>query len=256
VRPARLVAATAISLCACGSATAASGAAGAGGVKGTITVFAATSLTAAFEAEAAAFQRIHPAAKVTFNFGGSSELATQLNQGAPADVFASADQPNLQKVGVAGNLAGRAQTFAGNKLEIAVAPGDPKGIHGLADLARGGLIVVLCAPAVPCGHYADQALDRAGVHVTPESQEQNVAGVLSKVESGDADAGIVYTTDVEEAGGRVGGVQIPAEQNVVAGYPIALVKGGANAAGGRAFIEFVLSADGQAILARYGFSKP
>lgn len=238
---------------ACGTAAAPTTSPSPGDVGGSVTVFAATSLAAAFKAEGAAFEAAHPRTTVSFNFAGSSDLATQIDQGAPADVFASADQPNLEKVAKAGNVAGSPRDFATNRLEIIVPPGDPRGVHALADLARPGLVVVLCAPVVPCGSYAAQALAKAGVHVTPASQEQNVGGVVSKVESGDADAGIVYTTDVRAADGKAMGITIPAADNVAAVYPIATLKGSANPAGGRAFIEFVLSAQGQSILARYGF---
>jgi len=225
-------------------------------VSGVVDVFAAASLTAAFAAEGAAFHQAHPNATAEFEFAGSAALATQINQGAPADVFAAADAANLEKVVSAGNNLSSPVTFATNLLEIVVGPGNPKGITGLADLAKPGLAVVLCAPAVPCGHYAEQALTAAGASVTPKSQEQDVNAVVSKVELGEADAGIAYFTDVKAAGSKVSGVPIPAAQNVVATYPVATVKGGSNTAGGQAFVDFLLSPAGQRILARYGFSKP
>ena len=248
-------AALALALAACGTTASATPTPSAQ-VGGTVTVFAATSLTAAFRAEGAAFQVKYPRVGVTFNFAGSADLARQINQGAPADVFASADQPNLEKVAKAGNLTGATRHFATNRLEIAVAPGNPRHVTGLHDLAQAGLVVVLCAPAVPCGNYARQALSRASVSVTPKSDEQNVAGVLSKVESGDADAGIVYTTDVKAAGAKASGVEIPAADNVVAVYPMSEVEGAPNPAAALAFMEFLLSAQGQSILAGFGFSKP
>ena len=225
-------------------------------VSGTINVFAAASLTAAFKDEGAAFQAKHPKATVQLNFGGSATLVTQINQGAPADVFASADMTNMQKVVTAGNTISQAANFATNKLQIVIGAGNPKGIKGLSDLAASGTVVVLCAPAVPCGNYAGQALAKAGVKVTPKSQEQDVNAVVSKVSLGEADAGIVYATDVKAAGAKVQGVAIPVDQNVIATYPIAAVRGGSNPRGGQAFVDFVLSTAGQGILATYGFAKP
>ena len=224
-------------------------------VLGAINVFGAASLTAAFKDEGTAFQTEHPNASVTFNFAGSASLVTAINNGAPADVFASADQANMDKVVNAGNATSQPANFATNKLQVVVPAGNPKGIKGLADLANPGTVVILCAPAVPCGNYANQALTKAGVKVTPKSLEQDVNAVVSKVSLGEADAGIVYVTDVKAAGTRVQAVDIPDVQNVIASYPMATIKGGANPRGGAAFIDFVLSVPGQAILARYGFSK-
>jgi len=225
-------------------------------VTGSINVFAAASLTAAFKEEGTAFQAKHANASVVFNLAGSASLVTSIDNGAPADVFASADLPNMQKVVAAGNAIGQPANFASNRLQIVVAAGNPKGIKGLADLANAGTVLILCAPAVPCGNYANQALTKAGVKVTPKSQEQDVNAVISKVSQGEADAGIVYVTDVKAAGQKVQGVDIPDDQNVIASYPIATVKGGANSKGGQAFIDFLLSAAGQAVLANYGFAKP
>jgi molybdate transport system substrate-binding protein len=224
-------------------------------ITGAINVFAAASLTAAFKDEGMAFQTKHPNASVTFDFAGSASLATSINNGAPADVFASADMANLDKVAKAGNLTSSPANFATNKLQIVVSAGNPKGIKTLADLAKPGTVVILCAPAVPCGSYASQALTRAAVKVTPKSLEQDVNGVVSKVSLGEADAGIVYITDVKSAGAKVQGMDIPDDQNVIASYPMATVKGGANPKGGSAFIDFVLSIPGQTILANHGFSK-
>jgi molybdate transport system substrate-binding protein len=156
----------------------------------------------------------------------------------------------------AGNTISQPANFASNKLQIVVGAGIPKGIKGLPDLANPATVVVLCAPAVPCGNYANQALTKAGVKVTPKSQEQDVNAVITKVSTGEADAGIVYVTDVKAAGTKVQGVDIPDDQNVIAQYPIATVKGGSNPTSGQAFIDFLLSAPGQAILANYGFTKP
>jgi molybdate transport system substrate-binding protein len=225
-------------------------------LSGTIKVFAAASLTAVFMEEGRAFRALHPKADLQFNFAGSAALATQINQGAPADVFASADLPNMNKVVAAGNTSGKPQNFATNRLQVVVAAGNPKRINGLGDLARPGTVVVLCAPAVPCGNYANQVLAKASVKLTPRSLEQDVNAVLSKVSLGEADAGIVYVTDVRAAGSRVQGVSIPAGQNVVASYPVAPVKNGSNSAGGKAFIDFLLGPSGQGILTSYAFVKP
>jgi molybdate transport system substrate-binding protein len=223
---------------------------------GSISVYAAASLTAAFQSIGGSFDKLHPGAKTQFNFGGSSTLVTQIKEGAPGDLFASADQPNMQKLVEAGLVSGSPQVFAGNKLEIVVAAGNTKGISGLADLARVGTVVVLCAPAVPCGNYASQALAKAGVKVTPASQEQDVKAVVSKVSLGEADAGIVYVTDVKAGGSKVQGVPIPDNQNVVASYPVAILKGTQNAKLGQAFLDYLLSSSGQKTLAGFGFTGP
>jgi molybdate transport system substrate-binding protein len=181
---------------------------------------------------------------------------TQIAQGAQADVFASADQPNMQKLADAGLAAGAPQVFAKSKLEIVVEAGNPKHIKGLADLAKSGLLVVLAGPTVPAGRYAAQALQNAGVKVTPVSQETDVRSVVSKVALGEADAGIVYFTDVTAAGSKVSGVPIPDSQNVIAQYPITTLKGAASAVAAKIFVDFVLGADGQKVLAGYGFSPP
>lgn len=224
-------------------------------LSGTITVFAASSLNAAYTAIGSEFQKSHPGTVVNFSFGGSSTLVSQIQQGAIGDVFASADQPNMQKLINARLTAERPIVFARNDLEIVVGMGNPKHITSLSNLARSGLVVVLCAPAVPCGHYAAQALQKAGVTVNPASQEADVKAVLSKVALGEADAGIVYVTDVKVAGTAVEGVAIPPALNVVAEYPIVILKDSPNRALARAFISYVLT-DGRRILARYGFTNP
>jgi molybdate transport system substrate-binding protein len=229
--------------------------AGSPALRGTITVFAASSLNEGYTAIGKEFQKSHPGTRVTFAFGGSSMLVSQIQQGAIGDVFASADQPNMQKLIDARLTAESPIVFARNNLEIVVGKGNPKHITSLADLGRSGLVVVLCAPAVPCGRYAAQALQKAGVSVRPASQEADVKAVLSKVALGEADAGIVYITDVKAAGTAVEGVAIPAAVNVVAEYPIVILKDSQNRALARAFISYVLT-DGRRILARYGFTSP
>jgi len=226
-------------------------------VSGDVTVFAASSLTAAFTEIGDAFMTANPDANVTFNFAGSSDLVTQINEGgAPADVFASADQSNMTKLTDAGNNASDPVVFATNLLEIIVEPGNPKRITGVADLANNDLVTVICAPEVPCGKYAQQIFDAAGVKVTPDSLEQNVKGVVTKVTAGEADAGIVYKTDVTAAGDQAEGVEIPDDINVLAEYPIAVTKDAPNAEAAKAFIDFVLSEQGQKILDSYGFLPP
>jgi molybdate transport system substrate-binding protein len=248
-RLAAVLAATALGLAACGGG----GSGGSGGQSpAEIKVFAAASLTAAFT-ELGRRYTAAQGTKVTFNFAGSQALATQIGQGAPADVFASADLDNMAKVK---DLVGTPQSFASNRLAIVVEQGNPKGIRTLDDLAGGDVKVVLAAGEVPAGRYAKQVLDRAGVKVTPVSQEDNVKAVVAKVSLGEADAGIVYATDVAAGGARVEGVDIPREQNVVATYPIATVKAGKAQDAAQAFMDLVLSGQGQEVLHRYGFLPP
>lgn len=211
-----------------------------------VTVFAASSLTEAFTSLA----KQDPSLHVTFNFGASSTLATQIQNGAPADVFASADETNMRMV------TSRSTVFARNRLAIAVAVGDPKHIRTLADLARPGLIAALCASQVPCGSFADEALAKAHVSLRGASREENVKAVLTKVELGEADAGIVYVTDAVSAGGRAQGVAIPDSDNVIASYPIVIVKGARHVSAAREFVKLVLSAKGQRVLRRFGFLSP
>jgi len=238
---------------ACGTSPPASSSSSA--LNGTITVFAASSLTSAYTAIVKDFQQAYPGSTVKFSFGGSSTLVAQIQQGAIGDVFASADQPNMQKAADSGLLAGSPSIFAHNRLEIVVAAGNPKHIAALSDLAHSGLVVVLCAPAVPCGRYSTQALQKAAVTVKPASQETDVKAVVSKVALGEADAGIVYVTDVKAAGASVQGVEIPPGVNVVADYPVAVLKDSQNVPLAKAFISYLLGA-GQPTLNRYGFAGP
>jgi molybdate transport system substrate-binding protein len=223
------------------------------GVEGDITVFAAASLTDAFTEVGAAFTAANPDAKATFSFDASSALVQQITEGAPADVIASADTANMDKLTEAGLNGTEPVIFATNLLTIIVAPGNPEGIAGVADLANSDLITVICAPEVPCGRYADEIFTKAGVTVTPDSLEQNVRGVVTKVTAGEADAGIVYVTDVIAAGDDAAMVEIPADINVLAEYPIATTKDSTNAEAGEAFIDFLTGSDGQVIMAEYGF---
>jgi molybdate transport system substrate-binding protein len=216
-------------------------------------VFAAASLTAAFGKLGQEFTAANGGTRVTFNFAGSQALATQIRQGAPADVFASADATTMDKVA---DLVGTPRSFASNLLEMVVAKGNPKGVRSLADLARKDLKVVLAAPEVPAGRYARQALDARHVTVRPVSLEENVKAVVAKVALGEADAGIVYVTDLAAAGPEVEGVGIPREQNVPATYPIAVVKASRRQQRAEAFVALVRSDRGQRVLERYGFLPP
>jgi molybdate transport system substrate-binding protein len=225
-------------------------------LQGNITVFAAASLTDSFKEIGTAFTKANPGATATFSFDASSALVQQITQGAPADLFASADTTNMDKLTQPGLNGTAPVIFATNLLAVIVPKGNPKAIAGVADLAKPDLKVVLCAPEVPCGKYANQILTTAGVTVTPVSLEQNVKGVVTKVTTGEADAGIVYTTDVLAAGDKADAVAIPANINVIAQYPIASVKTSTKTDINAAFVQFLLGTEGQAILAKYGFGKP
>lgn len=223
---------------------------------GDVTVFAAASLSATFTEIGDAFAAERPDVSVTFSFAASSELVTQIGEGAPADVFASADLANMAKLTDAGNNGTDPVVFATNRLQIIVGPGNPMGITAAADLTDHDLIVVTCAPEVPCGRYAAELFANAGVTVTPKSLEENVKAVVTKVTLGEADAGIAYVTDVAAAGADAEGVDLPDDINVVADYPVAVTKQAPNPAGAQAFVDFVLSEQGQQILATYGFGAP
>lgn len=225
-------------------------------VTGTITVFAAASLTATFTELGRRFEKANPGSTVMFSFAGSSELVTQLNAGAPADVFASADETNMKKAIAAGVTDGDPVDFATNVLAIAVPRGNPAHIKGWADLARPGVKTVVCAPQVPCGTATAKVESSTGVTLSPVSQETSVTDVLGKVSSGEADAGVVYTTDVEGAGTSVGSVPFPEAKGVVNTYPIAAIERGPNATGGAAFIAYVTGPEGEKVLEAAGFGTP
>lgn len=221
-----------------------------------VAVFGAASLTAAFKHVAAAFESSHPGTTVALGFAGSPTLVQQIREGAPADVFASADEANMQKLVDAGLVAGTPQIFAQNLLQIVVGKGNPKHIAGLADLTKPGLIVVLCGETVPAGRYALEAFKQAGVTPPAGSRELDVRAVVTKVGLGEADAGIVYVTDVRAARATVEGVGLPTAHNVTARYPIAALRDATHPESARAFIDFVLSDPGKKILGDFGFLSP
>jgi molybdate transport system substrate-binding protein len=224
---------------------------------GEVHVFAASSLTEAFTEMGTSFEADHPNVKVTFSYAASSALAEQVNQGGPADVLATADESNMKKVTDTGN-ASNPKTIARNRLSILVEKGNPKGITGLADLGSSGVVFVICAPEVPCGKFGAAALAKANVTAKPASLEENVKAVVSKVTLGEADAGIVYVTDVKAAGDKAEGVDIDVADDpaLEAVYPIATTKTGASNDAARAWVDYVLSSDGQATLAKFGFLAP
>jgi molybdate transport system substrate-binding protein len=223
--------------------------------QGRVRVSAAASLAGAFSEIAAAFEEATPGADVMLNLAGSSALSQQILEGAPADVYASASHAQMDRMVEVGEVAGEPRVFAHNRLQIAVPPGNPARVSGLGDFAREELLLGLCEQSVPCGELARQALARADVQSALDTHEPNVRALLTKIEAGELDAGVVYATDVE-SGARVEGIDIPAEQNVVATYPIALLMRAPNPRGAAAFVEFVLSDAGRAILSRHGFASP
>jgi molybdate transport system substrate-binding protein len=222
----------------------------------TIVVHAAASLTDAFTELGAQFESAQPGAKVTFDFGGSSALATQIAGGAPGDVFAAASATTMALVSDAKLTDGAPQIFATNTLELVVPKGNPAKVTGLADLARAELKIALCAPAVPCGAAAATLLSLNGITAKPDTLEQDVKAVLTKVELGEVDAALVYRTDVLAAGDKVDGIGVARASDAVNSYPIAALTSSTRPAAARAFVAFVLSAEGQAVLAKWGFGQP
>lgn len=240
---------TALPLAACGD-----DGADTGGPR-TLTVFAAASLTPTFEQLERDFEDTHPGVDVQLSFGGSSDLVAQITEGAEADVLASADTATMDALVDAGLAAGEPVEFATNTLTIAVPPGNPADIGGLADLARDDVDLVLCQPEVPCGRAARTVGADAGVELAPVSEEESVSGVLTKVASGEADAGLVYVTDVEAAGDAVEGISFPEAADAVNHYPIVAVDGSGADELAQAWIDLVLG-DGQATLREAGFGAP
>ncbi|MDQ2751089.1 MAG: molybdate ABC transporter substrate-binding protein [Actinomycetota bacterium] len=224
-------------------------------LSGSITVYAAASLTGTFRTLGSQFEKAHPGTTVRFNFGPSSALATQINEAAPADVFASAAVKNMDSVVTAGS-AGRPSTFARNTMEIAAAPGNPAHITSVADLAKSSVKVALCDPAVPCGAVAAKVFDNAGVTVKPVTSAVDVKSTLATIASGEVDAGLVYVTDVKAAGSKVVGVPIPDAINAVTEYPIATLTHAKNPTLAAAFVSYVRSTAGLAVLTAAGFGRP
>jgi len=222
---------------------------------GSLNVFAAASLTGAFNAAKTALSPSSPGLSLTFNFAGSNTLVTQIQQGAPADVFASADQKNMDKLVTAG-LVETPVIFARNKLEIAVAPGNPKHIAGLADLAKPGVSVVLEATGVPAGDYTRQVEAQLGISITPKSLEPDVKTAITQVTNGEVDATVVYVTDVAAAGSEVTGVPLPDNEEPSIVYPIAVVKASSHQAAAAAFVQSAVSGAVQQALAAQGFIAP
>ncbi|RMB79555.1 molybdate ABC transporter substrate-binding protein [Streptomyces shenzhenensis] len=225
-------------------------------LSGTVTVFAAASLQESFTELGAEFEKQHPGTKVTFNFGGSDTLAASITGGAPADVFAAASAKTMAIVTDKNDTAGTPVTFVRNQLEIATLPGNPDKVASLKDLTKSGLKVVLCDKTVPCGAAAQKALEASKLELTPVSYEQDVKSALTKVELKEADAAVVYKTDVKAAGDKVEGVDFPESAEAVNDYPIALLKNAPNAEAAEAFIALVRSAEGQRVLGEAGFLKP
>jgi molybdate transport system substrate-binding protein len=253
-----LIGLTALALAACGSggpSTSSPGASPGSSPSGDITVFAAASLKESFTTIGTAFEAANPGTHVTFDFGASSALAQQITQGAPADVFASASPKNMQQV-VDGKAANDSTAFATNSLEIAVPPSNPAKVTALGDLGTSHVKVVLCQPQVPCGALAQTVLGKAKVTVKPVSLEADVKSTLAKVQLGEADASLVYVTDVTSAGDKVQGITIPAEVNAATTYPIAVLTNSGNPALARAFVAYVRSPAGRAELTRVGFGAP
>ncbi|MFI1962688.1 molybdate ABC transporter substrate-binding protein [Streptomyces pathocidini] len=264
LRVAALGAAALLALSACSSSAGSSSkkpgssasASSAGKLSGTVTVFAAASLKESFTTLGEEFEKEHPGTKVAFSFGGSDSLAASITGGAPADVFASASPKTMKIVTAAGDASGPPATFVRNRLEIATLPGNPDKISSLKDLTRPGLKAVLCDKEVPCGTAAQKALNAGGLELTPASYEQDVKAALTKVQLKEADAAVVYKTDVRAAGDKVEGVEFPESADAINDYPIVRLKDARNAEAAKAFIALVRSAEGQRVLTEAGFLKP
>ncbi|POX51588.1 molybdate ABC transporter substrate-binding protein [Streptomyces sp. Ru72] len=253
-------AAALLALSACSSSSGSPGAASAASPapkpSGTVTVFAAASLKESFTTLGREFEKEHPGTKVSFNFGGSDTLAASITGGAPADVFAAASPRTMAIVTDKKDTATAPVTFVRNRLEIATLPGNPDKVSSLKDLTRSGLKVVVCDRTVPCGAAAQKALAASGLKLTPVSYEQDVKSALTKVELREADAAVVYRTDVRAAGDQVQGVEFPESAKAVNDYPIAQLKDAPNAAAAQAFIALVTSAEGRKVLTEAGFLQP
>ncbi len=255
-----LAAAGLLALTACGGSSTAGSAGttseGPGGLTGTLTVFAAASLTDVFTELGDQLMADNPDLTVTFNFAGSSALATQITQGAPADVFASANQTQMTVVTDAGLVDGDPVVFTENVLEIAVPAGNPGGVTGIADFGDADLTLAVCAPDVPCGAAAEQVFTAAGVTAQPDTLEEDVRAALTKVELGEVDAALVYASDVQAAGDSVEGIAFPEAEEAVNSYPIAGLTGSADPDAAQAFLDLVASDAGQQALTDAGFRRP
>jgi molybdate transport system substrate-binding protein len=238
-------------------------------ISGNLTIFAAASLTEAFTEMKTEIEAANSGTKITLNFAGSSALRTQILQGAQTDVFASADLQNMDPVVQAGDVNGDPSIFAQNRLVIVVPANNPGNVNSVKDLAKSGLKLVLAQEQVPVGNYARQSLDKLSADPTYgsdfktkvlanlASDELNVKDVLAKVQLGEADAGIVYATDAAAADpSKIKTIDIPNQFNIIAQYPIGVVKSGSNPDGAKAFIDYLLSPPGQSIMAKYGFIAP
>jgi len=227
-----------------------------GGLSGTLTVFAAASLTDVFTGLGDQLEKENPELDVRFNFAGSDALATQVTQGAPADVFASANQKQMKVVTDAGLQAADPAIFAENVLEIAVPQGNPGHITGLKDFANADLTLAVCAPSVPCGAAAQTVFTAAGIDARPDTEETDVKAALNKVQLGEVDAALVYATDVQAAGDQVEGIEFPQADEAVNDYPICALKAAPNPDAARAFVDLVTSDEGQKALTDAGFRTP
>ncbi len=225
-------------------------------LSGTVTVLAAASLTETFDALATTFEAAHPGVTVSLSYGGSDTLAAQINAGAPVDVFASASDKTMKTVTDAGNGATTPVTIATNELEIAVPADNPAGVTGIADFAKPDLKIVICAAEVPCGAAATKVFTAEKISPSVDDYEQDVKSVLTKIELGEGDAGLVYKTDVLAAGSKVTGIDFPEAADAVTNYPIVLVKNAPNATAAQAFIDFVDGPEGLKALAAAGFGAP
>lgn len=221
----------------------------------TVSVYAAASLKATFTTLAKSFEGSHPGVKVSLNFAGSQDLVDQITGGASADVFASANEKNMLVITEAGLNAAEPKIFATNQLAIVVPPDNPAKISSFADLSKKGLKLVVCAPEVPCGAATEKVEKATGITLAPVSEEQAVTGVLAKVQAGEADAGLVYQTDVISAGATVKGINFPESSKAINSNPIVALKDGPQSALGQEFVDLVLSAEGQQVFATAGFGK-
>jgi len=223
---------------------------------GTVQVFAAASLAETFAEIESAFEAANPGLDVRVNLAGSSSLREQILAGAPADVFASANEPTMEDLARADELNCEPEIFALNTLEIAVPAGNPGRVSGIEDFANGDLLIGLCAPGVPCGDFARQVLSNAGVEPSIDTNEPDVRALMTKIEADELDVGLVYVTDVNTAGERVEGIKIADRDNVIADYPIAELAHAPNPRGAAAFVDFVVSDKGRAIMSAGGFIVP